>query len=365
MAEVFRAIRRDTGQVVALKRLLANVVEDEDFLESFHDEASIASRLTHENIARIWDVGAVHDSHYIALEYVAGQPLGALIDRSAARRVAIPMPVVVHIISAVAKGLAHAHAQRDASGKPLEIVHRDVSPHNILIGYSGAVKLIDFGIAKAEGKLSRTQAGTIKGKVGYMSPEQVTGGKIDGRADVFSLGICLWEALTRRRLFDGPNEIVVMTQIRSRDIQPPSSAAPEAKIPPELDRITLKALAKAANDRYATASDFDADLRAFAVSQQAQGSSADVAAFTRQLFQAEAQAAGSDNAQDHRSNRMSNKGGSDLDVFDGLAKKNSRPAPPSRGPTPPPPAPKKTLLGLPPPTLETTSTGSGTLSSDT
>ena len=279
-----RAVRRDTGQIVALKRLLANVVEDEDFLESFHDEASIASRLTHENIARIWDVGEVQGAHFIALEYVAGQPLGAVIDRSAARKVPIPLPVIVHIVGAVAQGLAHAHAQRDASGRPLDIVHRDVSPHNILIGYSGSVKLIDFGIAKAEGKLSRTQAGTIKGKVGYMSPEQVTGGKIDGRADVFSLGICLWEALTRRRLFDGPNEIVVMTQIRSRDIQPPSAAAPGARIPPELDRITLKALAKAANDRYATASDFDADLRAFAVSQQAQGSSAHVAAFIRHFL---------------------------------------------------------------------------------
>ena len=352
MAEVFKAVRDGSNQPVALKKILPGVAADEDFLELFQDEARIASQLEHRNIARILDFGEAASSHYIALEYIDGVPLRTLIDRSAARSQQIPIEIAVHVIAEVANGLAYAHDRKNAQGQPLDIVHRDVSPQNILLSYTGQTKLIDFGIAKAAGKITRTQAGTIKGKVGYMSPEQLRGTGIDRRSDIFALGICLWETLTQRRLFDGPNELVVMEQIRSSQIVPPSPSNP--LVTPELDRICLKALAKDPKERYATASGFEADLRAFARSLPATGDAPRVAAFMGRMFPSEAAryaAAG----QDHQeSNRMSEKGGSDLDVFDGLAKKSQpRPSVPSqRGPAPPPPAARqKTLLGLAAPNL--------------
>jgi eukaryotic-like serine/threonine-protein kinase len=355
MAEVFQAVHRGSNQVVALKRILPNVAEDEEFIELFHDEARIASQLSHDNIARIIDVGQVNGSHYIALEFVNGQPLRTLIDRAAAGGATLPIELALFMISEVCRGLAYAHQRTDEFRRPLHIVHRDVSPQNVLISYSGQVKLIDFGIAKAAGKITRTQAGMIKGKIGYMSPEQIAGVEVDQRADLFALGICLWESLTGKRLYDGINELVVMNKIRSESVPPPSSVNP--RLPRAVDPIVLKALAKDPNQRYATASEFEADLRAFAHTFPALGDSARLAALMRQMFPAEAAQAASGREE---SNGMSEKGGSDLDVFDGLAKKSNRPGPASAAPAPrslpaptPPPqsSQKQTLLGLPPPPL--------------
>ncbi len=287
--------------------------------------------------------GQVDGSHYIALEFVDGKPLRTMIDRAHSSGAMLPIEMVVYVIMEVCRGLSYAHDRKNAQGQPLNIVHRDVSPQNILISYDGRVKLIDFGIAKAAGKITRTQAGMIKGKVGYMSPEQVLGGHIDRRADIYALGICLWEALTCLRLYDGTNELAVMNKIRSETVQPPSRANP--RIPASVDPIVLKALAKDPNQRYATASEFEGDLRAFARTLRTAGDPATLSSLMRQMFPQEAaRASGQEN------NRMSEKGGSDLDVFDGLAKKSTRPtpAPQSRAPAPPPPS-KKTLLGLPPP----------------
>ncbi len=349
MAEVFRAVHRDTGRVVAVKRILPGIAEDEEFLELFFDESRIARHLEHDNIARIYEIGEVRNSHYIALEFIEGMPLRTVIDRSTAKRESIPIDLAVYFIAEVARGLAYAHDRTDERGAPLGIVHRDVSPQNVLVSYLGAVKLIDFGIAKAAGRLSRTQAGSIKGKVGYMAPEQVVGGAVDRRTDVFALGISLWETLAMRRLFDAPNELLVMEQIRSRQIVAPSTINP--LVPPELDRIVLKALAKDPKERYPTASEFEADLRTFARSQRVIGDAARAADFMSRMFPTEAVRAGS-SSPDQESKRMSDKGGSDLDVFDGLAKKSQpRPGVPSqRAPAPPAPA-KKTLLGLAAPNL--------------
>lgn len=347
MAEVFKAVRNGSKQPVALKKILPGVAADEEFLELFQDEARIASQLEHRNIARILDFGEAASSHYIALEYIDGMPLRTLIDRTAARDERIPIEIAVHVVAEVANGLAYAHDRKNAQGQPLHIVHRDVSPQNILLSFTGQTKLIDFGIAKAAGKITRTQAGAIKGKVGYMSPEQLRGSGIDRRSDIFGLGICLWETLTQRRLFDGPNELVIMEQIRSARIVPPSSSNP--RVDPELDRICLKALAKDPKERYATASEFEADLRAFARSLPATGDAPRVAAFMGRMFPSEAARYAATGHDHEESNRMSEKGGSDLDVFDGLAKKSQpRPSVPSqRGPAPPPPASRqKTLLGL-------------------
>ena len=352
MAEVFKAVRSGSNETVALKKILPGVAADEEFLELFQDEARIASQLEHRNIARILDFGEAASSHYIALEYVDGKPLATLIDRSLARGERVPIEIAVHVVAEVANGLAYAHDRKNAQGQPLDIVHRDVSPQNILLSFSGDTKLIDFGIAKAAGKITRTQAGSIKGKVGYMSPEQLAGTAIDRRSDIFALGICLWETLAHRRLFDAPNELLIMEQIRACRIVPPSSVDP--RVVPELDRICLKALAKDPKERYATASEFEADLRAFARSLPVSGDATRVAAFMGRMFPSEAARHGGASHDHQESNRMSEKGGSDLDVFDGLAKKSQpRPSVPSqRGPAPPPPAARqKTLLGLAAPNL--------------
>ena len=346
MAEVFQARHQSSREVVALKRILPSVAEDDEFISLFHDEARIASRLAHDNIARIIDVGQVDSSHYIALEFIDGRPLRSLIDRAAAAGTTLPLELSVYILAEVAKGLAYAHDRTDEAGRPLGIVHRDVSPQNILVSFGGQVKLIDFGIAKAAGKITRTQAGAIKGKVGYMSPEQVVGAAIDRRADIFALGICLWESITGERLFDAPNELLVMTKIRSGQVAPPSSV--RRGVPRALDGIVLKALANDPNQRYATASDFERDLRAFARTLPAPGDGARLRALMGQMFPGDAAAHGAGNSQEN--SRMSEKGGSDLDVFDGLAKKPSREPPPNsgerRGAPPPPVSRQKTLLGM-------------------
>src|SRR6185436_16896412 len=169
---------------------------------------------------------------------------------------------VLYVIGRAAQGLDYAHHRQDAMGRPLGVVHRDVSPQNVLVSFDGDVKIIDFGIAKAAGKLARTQVGTIKGKFGYMSPEQVRGLPIDQRSNVFSLGICLWELLTLQRLFVGDNEVAIMEKIQRGEIPSLAETAPET--PPEVEQIVRKALANDVDERYPTATELDSDITAFA-----------------------------------------------------------------------------------------------------
>ena len=206
MAEVFKAKAfgvEGFERLVAVKRILPNIAEDEEFITMFIDEAKIAVQLQHANIAQIFDLGKVEDSYFIALEYVYGKDLRAIFDHL--RKVSDRMPTaqVCYVMMQVCEGLDYAHNKRDAQGRDLNLVHRDVSPQNVLVGYEGEIKLVDFGIAKAAGKASKTQAGILKGKFGYMSPEQVRGLPVDRRSDVFAVGICLYELLTGERLFVG------------------------------------------------------------------------------------------------------------------------------------------------------------------
>lgn len=354
MAEVFRAVETQSGRTVALKRILPNVAEDDEFIALFSDETKIASALQHPNIAGIVSAGEFAGAHYIAMEFVNGRPLRTLVDRTAARGGRIPVAVSVLIAQAVARALAYAHDRTDPSGRPLGIVHRDVSPQNVLISYAGEVKLIDFGIAKAAGKITRTQAGNIKGKVGYMSPEQVLGATVDRRADVFALGICLWESLTGQRLFDGRNELAIMELIRECRVPAPSQFV--EGIPPELDRAVLKALAKDQKQRYATARDFEVDLESVLRHMPGGADARRITSFMRELFPEETARFGS--AGQESSWMSKDGGGSDLDVFDGLAKKSSKvPAPPSGRSAPP--VVKKTLLGLAAPVAPPPSRSSG------
>jgi len=356
MAEVFRAVHRQSRRLVAIKRILPSVAEDDEFISMFHDEAIIASQLDHPNIAKIFDIGKVDASYYIAFEYVNGRDMRTVIDNAEHRQASIPIDMTLHVIMSLCKGLDYAHRRVDANGQPLGLVHRDVSPPNILVSYDGDVKLIDFGIAKAAGKLARTQVGSIKGKFGYMSPEQVRGLPVDQRSDIFAIGICLWEFLTCRRLFLGDNEVVVMGRIRNAEAEPPSQFAPS--LSPELDQMVMRALAKDVDERYTSASDLFADLNAFAQKAGITVSRDPVADYMRRTFPNDASLRVASHEEAHA--MAENKGGSDLDVFEGLARKpQARPATtPSTVPSPlgvasssgpPPPGRARTLLGMAPP----------------
>jgi serine/threonine protein kinase len=362
MAEVFRAQDRAHKRLVAIKRILPSIAEDDEFIQMFRDEAAIASQLDHPNIAKIYDVGKVDLSYYLALEFVNGKDLRVLFDRAARAKQDLPLEFVLYVISRAAQGLDYAHHRQDAMGKPLGVVHRDVSPQNILVSFDGDVKIIDFGIAKAAGKLARTQVGTIKGKFGYMSPEQVRGLPIDQRSDVFSLGICLWELLTLERLFSGDNEIVIMEKIRACEIPSLIERAPH--VPRELETIILKALAKDVDERYPTATLLYSELNAFARAQGLTPSRERAAEFMRRTFAGDPAI---DASIEEKSFMAEQKSGSDLDVFEGLSKKpaaDETPTPfaPGAGapkPVLPPNARHKTLLGMPSPAGFPTGPGKG------
>jgi eukaryotic-like serine/threonine-protein kinase len=195
MAEVFKAKHfgvEGFERVVALKRILANIAEDRDFIEMFIDEAKVASQLNHANIAQIFELGKQDGSYFIAMEYVAGRDLRSLFDRAKQMGVRVPMELTCYAMLKVCEGLDYAHNKKDAKGNLLEFIHRDVSPQNVMVSFDGDVKLIDFGLAKASTNDYKTQAGILKGKFGYMSPEQIMGLPIDRRSDVFSAGIVLY-----------------------------------------------------------------------------------------------------------------------------------------------------------------------------
>jgi len=244
MAEVFRAVSEGAAgvqKVVALKRVLPALGGIPEFVTMFIDEARIASRLTHVNIAQVFEFGEVDGVYFLVLELVEGVDLGRLL--AAGRKLGRRMPpaLAAFIGAEVARGLAYAHAQIGPDGNPLGLVHRDVSPQNVLLSYAGEVKLADFGIAKAAGKLHKTESGAVMGKLRYMSPEQVMGTPLDGRSDVFALGAVLWEALTGRVLFNGQHPGQVADQIKHAEVPTVMSLLPEA--PAALDAVLGAALA--------------------------------------------------------------------------------------------------------------------------
>src|SRR5438477_8997711 len=288
MAEVFKAKAfgvEGFERLLAVKRILPNIAEDEEFIAMFIDEAKIAVQLQHANIAQIFDLGKVEESFFIALEHVHGKDLRSIFDRLRGKGDVMPISQACYVMMQVCEGLDYAHNKRDAQGRELHLVHRDISPQNVLIGYEGEVKLIDFGIAKAAGKASKTQAGILKGKFGYMSPEQVRGLPIDRRSDIFAVGIVLYELLTGERLFIGESDFSTLEKVRNVEILPPSSY--NRKIPPELERIALKALAKDPEDRYQNAIDLHDDLQAFLYTAGEFYSRKDLAAWMKRMFPGE------------------------------------------------------------------------------
>jgi serine/threonine protein kinase len=295
MAEVFKAKAfgvEGFERLLAVKRILPNIAEDEEFITMFIDEAKIAVQLNHANICQIFDLGKVEDSYFIALEFVHGKDLRAIFDRCKQKPVdgstAMPIAQACFVVMKACEGLDYAHNKRDAQSHDLNLVHRDVSPQNVLISYEGEVKLIDFGIAKAAGKASKTQQGILKGKFGYMSPEQVRGLPLDRRSDIFSLGIVLYELLTGERLFVGESDFSTLEKVRNVEILPPSTY--NRRISDELERIVMKALAKDVDDRYQNAIDLHDDLQAFMYTAGEFYSRKDLAAWMKKVFAIEIEA---------------------------------------------------------------------------
>jgi hypothetical protein len=285
MAEVFRAKAYGVEgfeRLVAVKRILPNIAADNEFVRMFVDEAKIAVQLNHANIAQVFDLGVVDGHYYIALEHVHGRDLRGVFDRCRALGQAMPVPIACYTIMRLCEGLDYAHNKRDQSGEPLDLVHRDVSPQNVLVSFEGEVKIIDFGVAKTTSKRSQTQAGILKGKFGYMSPEQVRGLPIDRRSDVFATGIVLYELLTGQRLFLGESDFSTLEKVRNVEILPPRTF--NSRIPPELERIVLRALARETNARYQSAIELHDDLQAFVYGAGMACARRDLAAWMKQLF---------------------------------------------------------------------------------
>lgn len=261
MAELFKAKKlgiEGFERVLAIKRILPHISSDEEFIDMFIAEAKLVARLSHKNIAQIYDFGKIGENYFIAMEYVKGKDLRALLKRCAEKDIKVPVELAIFIAKEALSALGYAHKQKDSTGKDLKLIHRDVSPQNILISYEGEVKVIDFGIAKAETH-SHTKTGTIKGKLAYMSPEQAWGRSIDHRSDIFSLGIVLYEMITGKRLFKGATEINTLEMVREARIEPfPSSLA--AITPSQLESMVFKALAREVKYRYQDASDIERDL---------------------------------------------------------------------------------------------------------
>ncbi|RKH57656.1 serine/threonine protein kinase, partial [Corallococcus interemptor] len=282
MAEIFLCTARGPEgfeKEVVIKRVRAFLASDPDFVQMFIAEARLASRLNHANVVQIFDFDKHEDTYYLAMEYVRGCSLWELRKRSKETMTPLPPLLVAHIGAEVARGLHYAHRLR-VNGELLNLVHRDVTPHNVLVSYDGAVKLTDFGIAKAGNKL--TNPGVLKGKFAYMSPEQARGESVDVRTDVFALGVVLWELLTGGRLFQGDSEIAVLRAVQESTIVPPARLNPD--VPPDLDAVICRALERDLTKRYQTAGELERALAQCVLNQARSVDDTDVGAFMRQLF---------------------------------------------------------------------------------
>ncbi len=238
-------------KLVVIKKIHDHLAGEQEFIEMFQDEARIAALIHHPNVATIFDMGTVDKSYYIAMEYVHGHSIAEFM--RAAKNVdgRIPWTIACRMVADAAAGLHAAHELTTPEGKPLNVVHRDVSPQNLLMSYDGHVKVVDFGIAYAAEKISHTSDGTIKGKIAYMSPEQASSSPLDRRSDVFSLGIILYESLTMKRLFKAKNDAATLYRVLECVVPPPTALQPD--LPSDLESIVMKALAKDPEDRFETA----------------------------------------------------------------------------------------------------------------
>jgi eukaryotic-like serine/threonine-protein kinase len=284
MAEVWLARQRGIegfAKNVVVKRILPHLAEDREFVEMFRNEALIAAKFNHPNIAQVYEFGEANGTYFIAMEYIHGEDLGRVLRKAFNAGGWIAQPLAIRIVAAACEGLYYAHTRTDDSGRPLKVVHRDISPQNILISFDGSVKLVDFGIAKAADQASMTKSGAIKGKFAYMAPEQAAGKVLDHRADIFAIGLVLYEMLTSERPLKRDMELATLQAALECNITPPSQVA---DVPRELDSVVMRALAKAADDRYRDARQLQLALEEFLVSQRWAAGSVQISELMEALF---------------------------------------------------------------------------------
>jgi serine/threonine-protein kinase len=291
MAEIYRARLASAdgaGRVIVIKRIQAGHGADQEFIQMFRSEIKVTMGFNHPNIVQLYDFGEENNQPYIAMEWVDGKNLRQLMARFIELKQRFPVDLAVQIIEQAACGLNYAHHFKDKiTGNALNIVHRDISPQNLIISFEGSVKVIDFGIAKASVNSEATRAGVIKGKPSYLSPEQINGDALDGRSDIFSLGTVLWELLAGKKLFAGDSDLAILKQIESCNthVKPPSTINPD--VPPELDYIVLRSLAKHRDKRYQTAEEFQRALHKFLYAHSPEFNPSDLAYYAKDLFKNE------------------------------------------------------------------------------
>lgn len=286
MADVFRARSLAPGTAgkgdVAVKCIRPELAEDASMIEMMVDEARIAGSLDHRNIASVYDSGRVGESFFIAMEFVHGIDLATIVKHLQRKNLLIPMPHAMRIMSDVCGALYAAHSQKDADGRPLHIVHRDVSPHNILIGFHGDVKLIDFGVARASRRTTKTAVGMIKGKLTYMAPEQAMGRPIDGRADIFSIGVSLFRILTGSLPFNGRSDLDVFRALTTQDA--PLARSVNPRIPRAVEQLIVRCLKRNPAERFSSAADVRAALIAIISQEWGNYNPASLANYMRTAF---------------------------------------------------------------------------------
>ncbi len=360
MAEIYLA-RMDGSdgfsKLVVVKRLLADLAKDKDYVQMFLDEARINARLNHSNIVQVLELGEVDGQYFIAMEYVSGLSIAQIGKLSTQRLGEVPQNIACGIMLQSCAGLHHAHETKLSDSDTLGIIHRDVSPQNLLLTYEGFVKVVDFGIAKAEGRETRTQAGMVKGKFSYMSPEQCTGQKVDRRTDIFALGVILFELCTSRRLFKRATPIETYEAIQKGEVPDPCSVS--QAVSRQVADVILKALARNRDDRYPTAEAMQEALELAMRRSGLKGRPLDLSRFLESNFQAEIKeqedlvrriAAGEltqpENQHVAEQSKLADNYAhvEDLDIEEDLdevedATSNDLKAPESKPPGPPPPVP--------------------------
>jgi serine/threonine-protein kinase len=245
-------------KTMAVKTILQNYTQDPEFTEMFIGEAKLVADLIHENIVQVYQLGKVGSMYYIAMEFVNGVDLGAFLDRHNELGIELPVEIAAFIVSRVCRGLEYAHSKTDREGLPLGVVHRDISPGNIMMTWGGVVKITDFGIAKAHNLMKNREGELLLGKVQYMSPEQAAFKQTDGRSDIFSLGIVMYEVLSGRPLFTGESTVTALRDISAKEIDPITVLNP--KVPPEVEKILSRALERDQDKRYQSAGEMGYDL---------------------------------------------------------------------------------------------------------
>lgn len=339
MAEIYlgRMVTRSGGwREVVLKRLMPDLQADQEFVQMFYDEARIASEMNHPNIVQIYELGELDGSMFIAMELIRGVNLKELYERAQHENKPIPMPLILRMACGALDALSYAHSFADAEGRPQHIVHRDVSPQNILVTYQGEVKLVDFGVAKAENRIHQTRQGLVKGKFAYMAPEQIIGEKLDGRSDLFALAEVLYQFLLHRHPFYADSDAAVLQAVIESRATPPTSIDP--KFPPQLSAILMRAMQRKPENRYADANAMKAAIESYMLDRARPPTAETLGRYVRELFadrlQLEEQARTADN--DDLLVEALRVGPKPRPVAREVAKKVRAIAPPAASQSPPP-----------------------------